>query len=318
MNRLPEPIAVLGGSGFLGANLVKRLVADGYEVTAISRVFPEFRTPLLKGAELWIGDMRDPRTALVGIGGFGTVFHLAADMGGVGYMHSEADGPASTDNGRMTANILDACKKWEVPRLFFASSACSYPIEYQHGNPAPKLHEYQLRVKGTPDALYGVEKLHGMEMVEKAGGRVGVLHTIYGPYQEHEGIRMKFPPAVATKAIAARQSRRLEMWGSGSQLRSYQYVDDAIEKIMRITASDTYYGPVNVGYSGAISCLDAAELCLKIAGAENSRIIVNPDQPTGVHSRDCDNLKFNRLYGRMDEIGYEEGFKRLIEWLDSL
>lgn len=316
---LPEPIMVLGGGGFIGASLVQRLVHEGYDVTAVSRAFPEFRIPLLTGATLLQRDLRDTSTVESVIRGMGTVFHLAADMGGVGYMHSTADGPASTDNGSMTNNVLSACEKFGTQRLFFASSACSYPIEFQHGNPAPKLHEYMLRIPGTPDALYGVEKLQGMEMASKLpAARVGVLHTIYGPFQEHEGIRMKFPPAVATKAIQARETGKLEMWGSGQQLRSYQYIDDAVEKIIRITSSDTYYGPTNVGYSGAISCLDAASLCLRIAGAADAEIITSNDHPTGVMSRDCENRKFNHIYGRMNEVSYEDGFTKLLKWLDSL
>lgn len=317
--KLTEPVVVLGGGGFIGASLVRRLVDDGYDVTAVSRGFPEFRLPLLEGAELHKGDMRDAAAVDSVLKDAGTVFHLAADMGGVGYMHSEADKPASTDNGLMTNNVMSAAERFGTPKVFFASSACAYPIEAQVGNPAPRLHEYQLRVKGTPDALYGVEKLHGMEIASKLpAARVGVLHTIYGPFQEHEGIRMKFPPAVATKALLARESGKLELWGDGSQLRSYQYIDDAVEKIIRITASDVYYGPVNVGFSGAISCLDAAKLCLKIVGAEDAEIITNPGQPTGVESRDCENRKFNRMYGMMREISYEEGFTRLIAWLESL
>lgn len=317
--RLPEPIVVLGGGGFIGASLVKRLVSDGYmNVKAVSRAFPDFRFKLLEGSWLAYCDLRDPEAVDRIIRGAGTVFHLAADMGGVGYMHSSADQPASTDNGRMTANVLSACERFQVPRVFFASSACAYPTEFQHGDPAPKLHEYMLRIPGTPDALYGVEKLHAMELASRLpAARVGVLFTIYGPYQEHEGIRMKFPPAVATKAITARETGVLEMWGDGSQLRCYQYIDDAIEKIIRITASETYHGPVNVGHSGAISCLDVAKMCLSIVGAD-AEIVLSDDHPTGVMSRDCDNTKFNRLYGRMNELPYEEGFIKLIDWLDSL
>jgi len=110
----------------------------------------------------------------------------------------------------------------------------------------------------------------------------------------------------------------LELWGDGSQLRSYQFIDDAVEKIIRIASSDTYHGPVNVGLTGAASCLDVAKLCLKLAGAEDAEIILNPAQPTGVTARDCDNRKFNREYGRMNEIGYEEGFRRSIAWIESI
>lgn len=318
MDKLTGPIVVLGGGGFIGANLTNRLVREGYDVTAVSRHFPDFRIPLLQGATLKSHDLRDREQVDNLINGAGTVFHLAADMGGVAYFNSDADFGASSDNGRITLNVMQACARFDVARLFFASSACTYPIELQCGVPAPLLHEYQLG-RGTPDALYGAEKLQGMRLAGKvAHARVGVFHTIYGPYQEYEGIRMKFPPSVAKKAILAKKTGKLELWGDGSQLRSYQFIDDAVEKILRIASANDYHGPVNVGLRGAASCLDIAKLCLKIVGAEDAEIVLNPAQPTGVTSRDCDNRKFNREYGRMKEIGYEEGFARSIEWIESI
>ena len=112
------------------------------------------------------------------------------------------------------------------------------------------------------------------------GARVGVLHTVFGPLQEHEGRRMKFPAAVATKALAARSSGTLELWGDGSQLRSYLHVDDAVDRIITIATADRYDGPVNVGAAGPVTCREIAELCLDIVGAD-ADIVTNPAEPTG-------------------------------------
>lgn len=317
---LPGPIAVLGGGGFIGSNLVRRLVAAGRDdVTAVDVQFPEFRRKALGGAHLSALDLSDERKAFAAIDGAATVFHLAAWMGGVGVFHGPDDLPASLVNGRITSNVIDACLRQKVERLFYSSSACAYPIEFQQ-NPvaAPKLAEEWLGM-GTPDALYGAEKLHGLRLCSKVpAARVGVLHTVFGPLQEHEGRRMKFPAAVATKALAARTTGELELWGDGRQLRSYCYVDDAIEQILAVTAAPDYWGPVNIGAPGAISCRDVAAICLHHVGAPDARIITNPAEPSGVLARDCSVNKYEQHYGPMPTRQYSAGFGAFIDWLETL
>lgn len=311
-------VAVLGGGGFIGANLVKRLVEDGHDVTAVDVEFPSFRWDALAGAFTRKYDLTEYRQVEAAIWDADWVFHLAADMGGVQWFHGPNDLPASLTNGIITNYVAKATTHCETPRTFYASSACCYPIELQQAaGQALRLDESRVG-RGTPDALYGAEKLQGLRLFGKVpGARVGVLHTVYGPLQEHEGRRMKFPAAAATKAIAARASGSLELWGDGAQLRSYLYVDDAVEKIVRVMEADDYHGPVNIGSQGAVSCREVAELCLGLAGAEEAAIYMNPAEPSGVLARDCDNTKFDALYGKVEETGHREGFARFIEWLDS-
>lgn len=314
--RLPEPVVVLGAGGFIGSNLVKRLVADGYTVSAVDRRFPPFRAEAWKGATTVSADLRYEEAVELALEGAGTVFHLAADMGGVGYFHSDADFRASTDNGKITLNVLRACAKFNVGRVFYACSACAYPVEFQQGNPAPLLEEDQVG-RGTPDALYGAEKLQGLRISAKlANARVGILHTVYGPLQEHSGRRMKFPSAVSTKALASKETGVLEVWGDGSQLRSYCYIDDAVERIIRIASADVYEGPVNVGSTGAITCNEVAQLCLNIVDSD-ATIVNVPSGPTGVTARDCSNTKFNSLYGEVPQTDYSVGFEKFIDWLST-
>ena len=314
MARLPEPIVVLGGGGFIGASLVHRLRADGYSVEAVDVEFPEWRG--VTGARL---DLRDLAQADLAVAGARTVFHLAADMGGVGYFHSDADLGAATTNGLITLNVVAACQRAKVERLFYASSACCYPIEAQMTpGAAPRLSEDMIG-HGTPDALYGAEKLHGLRLMGKVrGARVGVFHTIYGPLQEHDGVRMKFPAAVATKALTARETGILELWGDGRQLRSYCYIDDALDMIVRVAASPFYDGPVNIGTEGAVSCGQVAEMCLNLAGAHDAEIRTNPNRPSGVLARDCSLDTYRDRYGPVRHHSYAHGFGKFLDWLDAL
>jgi len=317
---LPGPIVVLGGGGFIGSNLVRRLVAAGRgDVFAVDVGVPDYRMRALAGASGRQLDLRNAFDADHAVRHMGTVFHLAADMGGVGYFHSDADLGASMANGRITLNVLEAAERHGVERLFYSSSACAYPIEFQQ-NPisAPKLAEEWLGM-GTPDALYGAEKLHGLRLCSKVpAARVGVLHTVFGPLQEHEGRRMKFPAAVATKALAARTTGELELWGDGKQLRSYCYIDDAIEQILTVTAAPDYWGPVNIGATGAISCRDVAAICLAHVGAPDARIVTNPAEPSGVLARDCSMAKYTHHYGGSPSRTYPAGFGAFLDWLEAL
>lgn len=311
---LDQPVVVLGGGGFIGANLVHRLQADGHDVRAVDVDFPEWRH-IPPGVQLH-ADLTDPYQTINACADAGTVFHLAADMGGVGYFHSDADLGASMVNGQITLNVAQAVTRLGTPRVFYASSACAYPVEEMEAGAT--LTEDRVGM-GTPDALYGAEKLHGLRLMGKVeNARVGIFDTIYGPLQEHDGRRMKFPAAVATKALAARDSGRLELWGDGSQRRTYCYIDDAVEQILRIVSADTYHGPVNVGAAEVVSCREIADMCLALVGAADAEVVLNPDGPTGVSARACSREKFEALYGLVEHRSYREGFGLFLDWLDAL
>lgn len=255
-------VAVLGAAGFIGASLVHRLRAEGDDVYGCDlRVAPTVTNVL---------DLRDAGSVAAAVWNCDEVYHLAANMGGVAWFHSDQDFGAYVDNTRVTLNVLEACTRAETPRLFYASSACVYPIELQQlEGKAPLLSE-DLIETGQPDQMYGREKLMGLRLCEQVpfDARVGILHTVYGPGQEHDGQRAKFPPTVAAKAIRSkRDGVPLEVWGNGRQSRSYLYIDDAVDKIVTVMRVDRYDGPVNIGAEGAVTCDAVAHLCLDIVGS---------------------------------------------------
>lgn len=311
-------VAITGAGGFIGSNLAKHLLDCGDNVHTFDRRSPTDPYRLAIHERCTTRTFIDLENETPDFTGFDRVYHFAADMGGVGFFHKHDYTPYIT-NSKITFRVLDAIQRAEVPRSFVASSACIYPTEKQRvEGQAHKFAETEIET-GFPDQMYGREKLMLLRLAERHPQevRVGILHTIYGEGQEAEGQRMKFPTAAATKALAARRTGTLEMWGNGQQLRSYLYIDDAIRKITTMMEADQYEGPVNIGYEGAITCLDVQRLCLKAAGVDTFVISYNTAEPSGVLARDCDNTKFNALYGAKPDLEYSVGFRKLVEWLDN-
>lgn len=307
-------IGVTGAAGFIGSNMVRFLCERGYDVHAIDRIVPDdpHRLESWKMAKgVSVLDLRKERPFL---GDHEYVLSFAADMGGCEYIYAHDFDPY-VSNSRITFNMFEAARHYGVKRIFFPSSACIYPVHLQtKRGDAPLLREDQIET-GEPDHMYGREKLMLLRLAERFEGdaRIGIFHTIYGIGQERSGNRMKFPAAAIMKTLAAQTTGSIDCWGDGSQLRSYLYIDDALEKIWTIIHSDHYDGPVNVGKTGAISCADVIRLCCSIVGIQPT-LCFTDGGPSGIASRDCDNTKWDRTYGPRVVLGYEEGFARTIEW----
>jgi nucleoside-diphosphate-sugar epimerase len=277
-------IAITGAAGFIGSNMAKYLIEEGHRVHAIDHAEPTDPFRLGVWNECHNKSVIDLTTTEPVFATADMVIHLAANMGGVGFFHKH-DYQPYIDNSRITFNVLSAIARWEIPTSFVASSACIYPTHLQMDERRPAVLHEDLIEFGWPDQMYGREKLMLLRLAERheQDVRVGILHTVYGVGQECEGERMKFPTAAATKAIKARETGFVSMWGNGEQMRSYLYVDDAVNKIWAIMNED-YDGPVNVGYQGAVSCNDIQRLCLRIAGAPDAKItttLLNPRAYSG-------------------------------------
>jgi GDP-D-mannose 3',5'-epimerase len=288
---------VLGGRGFIGSHLVDRLRRDHVDVRAVDR-------------ELDLRDLAHARRAVTGAD---VVYHLAADMGGVAWFHSDRDWSSSIANARITLNVIEACVAADVGRLVYASSVCALATEQTEPWTEDGLHF------GTPDARYGSEKRRGAILCAEApiDARVALLDTVYGPGQEFDGQRAKFPPAVARKALEARETGRLEMWGDGRQERCYLYVDDAVARLVTLGELETNPGPVIVGGAVPVSCNAIARLCLALAGAADAEI-VHVDGPVGVPVRHTNQAKARRVFGTPQTVDYPEGFRRLIDWIGEV
>ena len=200
---------VTGAAGFIGHNLCRRLLVDGHEVTALDYMAPESpgRVKVWRECDRQIVDLRDPHRTTAALEGADWVFHLAANVGGVGYLaHKEWE--AYVDNMRMSLNVFEAAKQWDVGRLFFASSSCAFPVELQRFGHTTELEEDVDLETGTPDLMYGREKLMTLRLAEVApfDARVGLINSAFGPGLAVSGPRMKFPAAITVRALECQRT----------------------------------------------------------------------------------------------------------------
>ena len=305
-------IAILGAGGFLGSNVARALINAGNEVMVVSSsepVNPARREVWELASTQIVADLRLGQVDLLGCM---TVYNFAADMGGVGYFSEAQVGPYIS-NSRITFNVLEMCASQKVPKVFMSSSACAYPISIQMVEGVAPLLAEDLLESGPADQMYGKEKLMICALSKHLpfDCRVGIIHTVYGDSISTDETRMKLPSAIVRKVLNARTTGQIEIWGNGKQLRSFLWIDDAVEKIIRIMDGPNP-GPINIGYQGAVSVLDVVEICTNYLDI-HPRIITNTKRPSGVLSRDCSNREFWNLYGPMEKVGYAHGFGMLLD-----
>lgn len=310
-----DRICVTGGTGFIGSHLVASLKQDGHWVRAVDiRERAERKHLYGQADELAVADLTNPENWWT-IAGVDRIYHLAADHGGAGYFHSDRDQPAARRNMQMDLNVLAVCEAHNVKRLFYASSFCAYPVQKQ--DVAYPLSEDEL-FEGTPEACYGSEKRFMTQLCTegKFDARCGVFATIFGPLQESEGLRAKFPTAISRRALES-SGGPIELWGDGTQVRTFLYIDDAIKRIRAVMETDHYEGPVNIASDEAVTVLECARWACENADVEPV-FDFRPDKPTGVAVRIPDNSMFERLYGVHGTTKAKDGFAKLSDSLRGL
>jgi GDP-D-mannose 3',5'-epimerase len=311
---------VLGAAGFIGHRLAARLIADGHHVTAVDYTAPEYAERL----QVWrqcqrreIVDLRAPHKALAVLEGAEWVFHLAANVGGVGYL-ADHEVAAYLDNTRISLNVYEACEHWPPERVFYASSSCAFPVDLQRYGHTAELQEDVDLETGVPDLMYGREKLMTLRLMEHApfDARVGLINSAYGAGLAVTGPRMKFPAAITKRALECRKTGQpLDVWGDGRQVRSYIYVDDVVDKILTIM-TDPYDGPVSITTSERVSCDEGARLVLDLLDLDVPIRHVPGEE--GVQARHCSNEKWERVYGPDKSRSFREGMIELVAWMERV
>lgn len=286
---------VCGAGGFIGGHLVERLKADGYWVRGVDIKFPEFRETAANQFRLL--DLRDYEHAMEAVWEVDEVYQLAADMGGMGFI-SSAECKIMRNNALINANVLDAAAhEGRVAQYFFSSSVCVYRDMLPGEPPMAEDGAYP----AMPDNEYGWEKLYAERMAlayerrYPIKVRIARFQNTYGPYGTWDGGREKAPAAMCRKVAQAEDGGEVEVWGDGTAIRNYTYVDDLVDGIVRLMRSDLE-GPVNIGSPEYVTVDELVNVVARVAGKRVT--IQHVDGPVGVKSR-------NFSSERIREIGWE-------------
>lgn len=307
-------IVVTGASGFIGSHLVTFLKERGHRVRGVDLVEPAFGQS--DADEFWLADLRHPDACRRAVAGADEVYHLAADMGGIGYITAIRAGVAR-NNVLMDVHMLQAASSLGVQRYFYASSACVYPWGLQDTPDALALIEDEA-LPADPEPGYGWEKLFAEQVAsyyqadEGLAVRVARFHNCYGPGGTYDGGREKAPAALCRKVALASEGGHIDVWGDGQQVRSFMYVTDCVEGIYRIAQSG-YAQPLNLGTDEAVSIDALAQLVIDASGKHLS--IRHVQGPQGVRGRNSDNTRAREVLGWEPSTKLHEGIEYTYAWV---
>ena len=295
---------VIGAGGFIGGHLVKKLLLRG-EVTALDIKPPDEWWQTHENAKNRASfDAASAPFAVASMAemmrGADAVFNLAADMGGMGFISGNK--LACMKSVRTTLNALDAAAYASVPRFFYSSSACVYPMNLQDVTTGVAMRESDA-YPADPEDGYGWEKLFGERLVSHfreetaMDARSARYHNVYGPFGTWTGGREKAPAALCRKVAEAklRGETSISVWGDGAQTRTFMYVTDCVDATVDVIHRHDYGGPINIGSEVLISVDELARIIMQIADVDLE--IKHVPGPQGVRGRASDNTEFVRRYG---------------------
>lgn len=313
---MSKKILVCGAGGFIGGHLVKKLKEEGHWVRGVDIKVNEFDN--MNADEFIIGDLRDPDVCKATVQDIEEVYQLAADMGGAGYIFiGDNDANVMHNSALCNLNMLEASRVAGVKKIFYSSSACIYP-EYNQLDPDNPRCSEDSAYPAAPDSEYGWEKLfserlyltysrnHGIQV------RVARFHNIFGPQGTWTGGREKAPAAMCRKVAETPDNGTIEVWGDGKQTRSFLYIDECIEGVLRLMASD-FQGPVNIGSDEMISINDLAKMVIGISGKNIT--VKNVPGPTGVRGRNSDNALLRSKLAWAPSQPLETGMQITYDWI---
>lgn len=312
-------ILVAGGGGFIGGHLVARLRDEGFtrirsvDVKPLSQWYQVF-----DDVENVVADLKLRDACQAACRGTSEVYNLAADMGGMGFI--ENNKALCMLSVLINTHLLQAALEAKSERFFYASSACVYNADKQRNEAVTPLKESDA-YPAMPEDGYGWEKLFSERMCrhfrEDYGmkTRVARFHNVYGPLGTWDGGREKAPAAICRKVIHAIENGEdeIEIWGDGKQTRSFMYIDDCVEGILKITHSDVME-PVNLGSDELTTINGLVEMVEDIAGVELKHRH-NLSAPKGVNGRNSDNTLIKKLLGWAPGIRLREGMELTYRWI---
>ena len=358
-------ILVLGGGGFIGGHLAKRLKSEGHYVRVVdlkrheyfkeNEICDEFLTYDLRNPhnveaimrlEVNNGGYPQPFTYTSNSNfkqkGFDEVYQLAADMGGAGYIFTgNHDADVMHNSASINLNVAYEAVKTNVGKVFYSSSACMYPEHNQLDPDNPNCEESSA-YPANPDSEYGWEKLFSERLYLAFARNYGLnvriarFHNIFGPQGTWTGGKEKSPAAICRKVAEiddtikiegqSRPDYEIEVWGDGKQTRSFLYVDECVEAVLRLMESE-FTGPVNIGSEEMVSMNELAQLVINISRKDVKIINIDGDEffnkygfkcPTGVRGRNSDNKLYKEKVGWESTLTLKEGIEKTYNWIDKM
>ena len=307
---------VCGAGGFIGGHLVKKLKREGYWVRGVDIKNHEFAAT--QADEFLLLDLREEQNCVSALtisdGTFDEVYQLAADMGGMGFI-SSAECEIMRNSALINIHMIKSASDLGVPRYFFSSSACVYRDMQPGEDPLSEDEAYP----ALPDNEYGWEKLYAERMshafMRNRGieVRIARFQNCYGPEGTWDGGREKAPAAICRKVIQAEDGGEIEVWGDGSAIRAYTFVDDLVDGIYLLMQSDMRK-PVTIGSTEFVTVNQLVDTAIKISG---KRIKVKHiDGPVGVQARILDKTRIHSM-GWQAKVPFSDGLKQTYAWIEK-
>lgn len=305
-------ILVLGSSGFIGSNLVSKLINEGHYVNGIDIQLPQYSRPDVFHSR----DLRFDGEDVFGRRKWDEVYVLACLMGGMGFIGDEKK--YGYDIGVGSTQIVTNSIKWIInncphAKIFYSSSACVYNQELQTKSNVVALKEDDA-IPASPDLLYGWQKLFSEFLFMTCGldVRIARFHNIFGKWGTYEGGKEKAPAALCRKVAIAKDE--VEVWGTGQQTRSFLHIDECLEGV-EILMNSNYKKPINIGSDELVSINQLAEMVIGISGKNLS--VKNIDGIVGVQGRNSDNTLIEKELGWRPTKKLYEGLKQTYSWINQ-
>ncbi len=306
---------VCGAGGFIGGHLVKKLKREGYWVRGVDIKEHEFAPT--QADEFRLLDLREAHNCWEALNlgkgeAFDEVYQLAADMGGMGFIHS-AECDIMHNSALINIHMIDAATRMGVERYFFSSSVCVYR-DMAPGEPALTEED---AVPAYPDNEYGWEKLYAERMAQAYARhypinvRIARFQNCYGPEGAWRGGREKAPAAICRKVAMADEGGAVEVWGDGTAIRAFTYVDDLVDGIYALMQSDLE-GAVNIGSEEYVPVNELVRTVMEVAGKDLH--IQHVEGPVGVQARNFSKARIHSLSWEA-EISLREGIERTYPWV---